>query len=238
MKSKIVNCFLLIFFIAWTAGAIFWGHRYFPQEIQLPPEIIKPTVHELNDLAQQIAEPEIKKAKEYWENLPPKEITIQGEDSTYYETKLLYPKGSIDIAKTFHWNFVFPNQDRPADTLSFSTLDTLTVTAYLDSSGMSFIGYSNFTQNIHNLTVSVNPKVYHEETKDKYSLFIGCGGDISSTERLINETIYIDHNLTISARIGVLAHEDWFFGIESGISQKSKYIGIDISKKIFRIKGK
>ena len=238
MTSKIVGGFLLISFIIWTAVSVYCGSRYFPQKIQLPPEIIKPTVHELNELAQQIAEPEIKKAKEYWENLPPKEITIHGEDSTYYETKLLYPKGSIDIAKTFHWNFVFPNQDRPADTLSFSTRDTLTVTAYNDSLGASFIGYSDFTQNIENLIISVNPKVYQKESIDRYSLFIGCESDISTADVLLNETISKDYTFTLGARIGVLVHENWFFGIKSGFSKNSQYIGFDISKKIFRIKGK
>jgi hypothetical protein len=240
MKSKIVNWFIFIFFLFWTAAAIYFGHEYFPKTIQLPPEIIKPTEHELNELARQIAEPEIKKAKDYWESLPPVVITIQGEDSTYSETVELYPACSTDITKTFDWNFVFPNEDRPPDTLSFSTDNKILVTAYKDTSGASYIGYTDFTQeiNINNFSLLINPKVYQKESIDRYSVFLGLGGQISSAERLLNETIYKDYNLIIGAKIGILLKEQWYFGIESNFCQQFKSIGIVISKKIWRIRGR
>lgn len=238
MKNKIVNAFLILFFIFWTVGSVYLGHRIFPSKIELPPEIIKPTAHELNKLAQQIAEPEIQKAKEYWENKAPITITIQGADSIHYETKEIYPKGTINISKRFDWNMVFENTDRLPDSLSFSTLDSLEVTAYYDSLGSSFIGYSDFSQTIDKFMLSVHPKIYREDLNETIALYLGTGFQISNPMRLNEQNISKEGFVGLEAQIGVLLYENWFIGLNAGIDEYSHTYGINISRKIFSFKRK
>lgn len=234
MKNKIVNIFIVVMFLISIIGAMYLGHLLFPKETQLPPKIIKPTVHELNELARQIAEPEIRKAKEYWENKAPVEIPIYipGIDSIIIETKLIYPTGSIDLTKTFDWSFIFDNDGRDSDSLNFTSIDSLIVTTYKDSTGAVYIGSSNFSQSIGGLKLFVNPVIYKQDVITPYSLFLLLGGDIGTRETVSNEVISKEALITLRAGIGVLINEDWIFEINAGVNKESQSIGVNVGKRI------
>jgi hypothetical protein len=231
MKGKIFNLLLTAVVVGWTAGVFLLTRQYFPRVIETEIEI-QPTEHELNELALQIAEGEIQKAKEIWE-ANPKIIYLAGKDSTKTDTVKIYATSSIDIAKSFEWSFVFPNENRAADSLYFEVQDSLKVTTYADSAEKPYIGYDSFLQEIKNLKLVVNPEFFRIEKIDRFSLWSGIGFGLETEERLIDQAIRKDSFLSVQAELIGMIDEKYYSRIFGEVNSRSQTFGVSAGIKLF-----
>lgn len=229
--------------ILWTIVAMYLGRSFFPVQIEAPPEVLKPTQHELMELAQEIAKPEIQKAKELWENKPPRVIkeqvivNVPGKESTVYVTKKIYPKSSVAIRKDFLWNFNFPNDGRASDSLSFTVTDSLVVTAYEDTSGVSYIGQSEYNQTVNDLKLSVHPKIYRAEIITPVSVFAKLGYKMSEYQNLEVASDPTVRKLIINTELGFLVNERWYLGANASVGDGYSAIGVNVGTRLFKIGG-
>jgi hypothetical protein len=234
MKNRVIAYLLLFVIVVAAVGSYALTRHYFPRIIETETKV-KPTEHELQELARQIAEPEIQKAKTYWENKPPVIIEIPGKDST--RTITLHPKATVDIRKVFSWSFTFPNKDRAADTLIFNAIDSLSISTYEDSTGSSFIGHK-LIQTIDSLRLVINPQIIEREVITKFALFGGLGFGIESEEKIIDNQITKQNYLNYSAEIMGEFEENWYGKIMLSGNSQSQTVWLLGGKKIFGKEGK
>lgn len=227
-----------ILLIAMLISALCGGfaiRSFFPKKVEVEIKV-KPTVHELKLLAEQISKGTIDSLQKVIDSKPKiiyKDRMVKGK--VIRDSFPVFPVGFRDILNEKKWEKEFINENRDNDSLSLTTKDSVRVTSYVDTLDNSYIGYETFHSWIEDIKLVVSPEIEEVEYINRFSLFINGGFIIDEKEIISNNIISTKYSAGLTIDLGIVLDEQWIITPSITMASDHTSYGLKFGTYLLRI---